>query len=158
MFHALPELGGRWAGCRGFYHLRLCAQVINHLLQDFDEMLSLRTFAAAPRVFSSTFVCELVFESGHGSAVCILVKFPYILMRENVPVVLGSERNAWAGRGMACTPFRNRVAEFPTVRGNLFLVPLALFVIPLMPAADPHPSVFFTFEQFKLVVRLRRIF
>ena len=59
---------------------------------------------------------------------------------------------------MARTPFRYRIAEFPTVRGNLFLVPLALFLIPLMPATEPHPSVFFTLEDFELIVCLCRIF
>lgn len=122
-------------------------------------MLSLRPFAGAPGFPSSTFVRELVLEASHGSAVSILVKLPYVLMRENVPVVFGADRNTRARWRMASTPFRYSIGEFPPVRSNFFLVLLApFFVIPLVPAADPHPGVFFSLEDFKLIVRLGYIF
>src|SRR5688572_5456767 len=59
---------------------------------------------------------------------------------------------------MARPPFRHSVAEFPALRRDLFLVPLALFIVPLMPAADFHARVFPTLEDFKLIVRLRCVF
>jgi hypothetical protein len=121
-------------------------------------MPSLRHFAGAPGVSTSAFVGELVLEPSHGSAVSILVKFSDILMREDVPMVLGSDRNTRPRGRMARTPFRYSIAEFPTVRGNFFFDPLALFVIPLVPAANPHPSVLSALKDFKLIVCPRRIF
>src|SRR5262245_55668176 len=121
-------------------------------------MSPLRLFASAPGFFSSAFVCELVLESGHGGRISIRVKLPYVLVRENVPVIFGSDRNAGARRGMARPPFRHSIAEFPPLRRNLFLVALALFVVPLVPSADLHAGIFSTRKDFKFIVRLGQIF
>src|ERR1051325_4431934 len=139
---------------RGF----LRAQVIDHLLENLDELSSLRLIAGAPGILAGALVCELIFESGQGRGGGVGVELTYVLMRENIPVVFGSDRNAGALRSMPRAPFVHSVAEFPSIRRNLFLLPLTLIVVPFVSATDFHAGVFFPLEDFELVVRLRRIF
>src|ERR1043166_10146189 len=121
-------------------------------------MPSLCCFAGAPGFFPGAFMCEFVLKPCHRRCVSILVKLSYVLMSENVPVIFGTDRSTRARRRVAGTPFGHSIGEFPSIRSNFFLVPLALVVIPFVPPADLHSGVFFPLENFKRVIGLRQIF
>jgi hypothetical protein len=73
-------------------------------------------------------------------------------MREDVPVILGPQRHAASRGRVARAALGDGVGEFPAVRRDFFLFPLALLVVPLVPAAYFHAGIFFPLEFLELVV------
>jgi len=89
-------------------------------------MLSLRAFAGAPGFAPSALMCELVLEPGHRSGVSIRVELLRRLMRENVPVVFGTDWNTRACGRVARLPFRYRIR----VKGRVRTLDSYFFLLP----------------------------
>jgi hypothetical protein len=92
-FPSSLAIGGGEPPVGSFFGRYRRTQVGNHLLQNFDEAPSLRLFAGAPSVLSSAFVREFILEPAQCGRVSILIELPYVLMRKNVPMVLGAHGN-----------------------------------------------------------------
>src|SRR5438132_1595093 len=74
-------------------------------------------------------------------------------MREDVPMVLGTKRDAGSFRSASGTPLGYRIADLPQVGSDFRFLPLALVVIPLVTSADLHARIAPSLVLLELVVR-----
>src|SRR5215203_3196819 len=74
-------------------------------------------------------------------------------MREDVPVVLGTDRDAGSFRSTSGSSLRHRIADLPQVGSDFRLLPLATVVVPLMTSADLHARIALSLVLLELVVR-----
>ena len=95
---------------------------------------------------------ELVLETLHLRRVAVGVELGDDLISEDVPAVRGAHRSSRAFRRPPFPPLDDRVLEFPLVRRDLLLRPLAGVVLPFMAAADLHAGVALALILFELVV------
>src|SRR5439155_24281543 len=74
-------------------------------------------------------------------------------MREDVPMVLGTNRDAGSFRSASGTSLGHRIADLPQVGSDFLFLPLALVVIPLVTSADLHARIALSVVLLELVVR-----
>src|SRR6202012_1086306 len=80
-----------------------------------------------------------------------------MLVRQDVPLVLGANRHTRIFRRMADTPLGHRVGYFPQVGGDLGFLPVAFVIMPVVAAADLHAGVLLTAEFFITVITGRQV-
>src|SRR5467141_759505 len=124
-------------------------------LEDVDELLRLRRLLRIFRApFSPVrpFVGELVLDSRHERRVAVRVDFPHALVRQDVPMILGPDRDS-GSRRRAPLPLFDRVeGEVPAVRRDFRLFPEAVRIEPRVLAADGHPRIRLALEFLDVVV------
>src|SRR6185503_2672212 len=85
------------------------------------------------------------------------VQLAHILVREDVPVIFGAERHAGALRRAPDAPLVDGIADLPEIGRDLGFLPLALVVVPLVAAADPHARVLLALVLLEAVIGVRGI-
>src|SRR5688500_14097035 len=115
-------------------------------------MLALGLLARAPFLLVRAFMRKLVFQPCHGGGVVVRIEFACSLMREDIPVIFRAHGYAGSFRRFSFAAFGHGIGEFPLLRRDFFLLPLALVVIPFMAAADLHAGVLLAFKFFVLIV------
>src|SRR2546422_5301964 len=124
-------------------------------LEDVDELLGLRGLLRifrAPLPPVRPFVSDLVLDPRHERRVAVRVDLPHALVRQDVPMVLGSNRDS-GSRGRAPLPVLDRVeGEVPAIRRDFRLFPEAVRIEPRVLSTDGHPRIRLAFEFFDVVV------
>src|SRR2546426_6316227 len=124
-------------------------------LEDVDELLGLRGLLRifrAPFPPVRPFVGELVLDPRHERRVAVRIDLPHALVRQEVPVILGPDRDS-GSRWRAPLPLFDRAeGEVPAVRRDFRLFPEAVRIEPRVLPADGHPRIRLAFEFLDVVV------
>src|SRR6266545_454224 len=119
----------------------LLLEVGDNRLQEDDHPFALRLRRRAPLIAAGALVRDLEFEAGQRGGVVIRARFGDILMRDNIPVVLGANRHARSFWRASRASLGYRVADLPQVGSDLRFLPFAPVVIPLVTSPDLHAGI-----------------
>src|SRR5690349_4025606 len=149
----MPPLRGvdHGRGAR-FFTTVLLLEVREHASQEHDHALALRPRRCAPLAAARALVRDFELEARERRRVVVRGLFRGVLMREDVPVILGADGHAGSFRSAPGAPLGHGVADLPQVGRDLLFLPLAPVVIPLVTSADLHPRITLALVLLEFVV------